>query len=70
MKTRFNIKARLAQLGKTSRDVIFEINDRGVGCSPSSFSVAINIGKAPKDKQICELADSIISEWEKNANKA
>ena len=62
--TRFNIKARLATLGKTSRDVIRELNERGISCSPSFFSTSINIGTFPKNIQVCEMANKIISEWE------
>lgn len=65
MGTKFNIKARLAFLNKTSRDVIFELNNRGIKITPGEFSAMINKAlRTPKANSICELADKIITEWE------
>ena len=69
MKTRYNIKARLAILGRTSKEVSDRINDMGIKCSPPIFSAAINGVQMPKCDKICEMADKIISEWEKEEAK-
>lgn len=63
---RYRIKARLADLGKKSVDVISELKLRGIKCSRSQFSEAIN-GKNTSDfaDLICETANNIICEWEK-----
>ena len=63
--TRFNIKGRLATLGKKNADIISELCDRGISCSASEFSVAIHGDSTPKSDRICSLADEIISGWEK-----
>lgn len=62
---RYRIKARLAELGKKNVDVIREINLKGLSCSASEFSDAINgRNKSEKADSICEMASKIISEWE------
>lgn len=65
MYTAYNIKARLAALGKTAVDVIHELKKYGVKTDSSEFSKAINRnGDFPKYELICETADKIISGWE------
>ena len=63
---RYNIKARLAMLGKRSTDVIAELRNYGIVATPSQFSNAIN-GRSygPKDEQIAKVADEIVSKWER-----
>lgn len=62
---RYRIKARLAELGRTSVEVIEEIRRRGVDTSPTRFSAAIRgADRGPKAEKLCEMADQIISEWE------
>lgn len=63
--TRYNIKGRLATLGRKNIDVMNEIRNRGISCSASEFTIAIHGGTAPKHDRICSLADEIISGWEK-----
>lgn len=65
MYTRYNIKARIAYLGKKNVDVIKALNERGVKTNPSEFSQAVN-GRTsfPKDDMICNTADRILKEWE------
>ncbi len=63
---RYSIKARLAELGKKNVDVIEEINRRGVNCCAPQFSDAINGRKKTETADLmCEMANDIISEWEK-----
>lgn len=65
MYTAYNIKARLAALGKTAVDVIRELKEYGVKTDSSEFSKAINRnGEFPKYELICDTADKIISGWE------
>jgi len=62
---RYNIKARLAQLGKKSKDVIQELEQRGIDIYPSDFSAAIGGKlKTPKADKVCEITDLILTEWE------
>ncbi len=61
----YNIKARLAVLGRTCTDVIEEMSKRGLYCTPPQFSLSIGRGKKQeKHCKILELANEIISEWE------
>lgn len=65
MGTRFNIKARLANLAKTSKDVIAELEKWGVKTNAAEFSAAINkTFTYKKCDLICETADKIITKWE------
>lgn len=65
MGTRFNIKARLANLAKKNIDVVRELEKWGVYTNPSEFSAAINrIFTYRKCDLICETADKIITKWE------
>lgn len=65
MGTRFNIKARLANLSKRSKDVIAELEKWGVKTNAAEFSAAINrTFDYKKCDLICETADKIISQWE------
>lgn len=68
---RYRIKARLAELGKKNIDVIRELKLRGITCSPSHFSDAIN-GRNTSETadRICEMANDIICEWEKEKHNA
>ena len=62
---RFNIKARLAQLGKKSKDMVEELEKYGIEVFTSDFSAAIN-GKlhTPKAERAVEVADKILTGWE------
>ena len=63
---RYRIKARLAELGKKNIGVIAELKLRGVKCSRSQFSEAINEkNHSALSELICETANNIICEWEK-----
>lgn len=65
MGTRYNIKARLANLSKKNIDVVYELEKWGVYTNSSEFSAAINhIFKYKKCDLICETADKIITKWE------
>lgn len=65
MYTRYNIKARLAALGKKSVDMIAALEDRGIKTDTSEFSKAINRAICyDKCDRICETADKILTEWE------
>ena len=65
MGTRFNIKARLANLSKKSNDVIAELKNWGVYTTAPEFSAAINrTFTYKKCDLICETADKIITKWE------
>lgn len=67
-----NIKARLAQIGKTQVELIMEIHRRGFpNLAPARFSQIIKgtyaLGSAP---QILDMADDILKEWEAKNEKA
>ena len=65
MYTAYNIKARLAALGKTAVDVIRELKEYGIRTDSSEFSKAINRnGDFPQYGLIRDTADKIISGWE------
>lgn len=65
MGTRYNIKARLANLSKRSKDVIAELEKWGVKTNSAEFSAAINrTFNYKKCDLICETADKIITKWE------
>lgn len=70
MYTRYNIRARIVTLGKKNSDVIKLLCERGVKTNPAEFSTAI-YGRStyPKDDMICETADKILTEWEKEDKK-
>ena len=70
MGTVFNIKARLAALGRTGTDCIMEIQNRGESCSPSQFSDSIHGRyRLPKGQRICTMANKIVGEWEAEHSK-
>ena len=65
MYTAYNIKARLAAIGKTNKDVIRELKNWGIATNDSEFSKAIRgRDQFPKFEKICDTADKIIKEWE------
>lgn len=65
MSTKYNIKARLANISKKNVDVIAALAGRGINTNPAEFSGAINKRLVtPKAVRICETADEIITEWE------
>lgn len=65
MKTLFDIKPRLAKLGKTCMQCIDEIKNRGEGCDAPTFSLAIHGNlRGPKGLRITSMANEIIKEWE------
>lgn len=66
MYTRYNIKVRLAVLGKKSVDMIAALREHGIETDCSEFSKAINRAAGySKCDRICETADKILTEWEK-----
>lgn len=65
-KMRNRIKARLAELGLRSQDLIKELREIGINCTPPQFSRAINgVLYDPKSELICEKADEILTQIEK-----
>ena len=65
MGTRYNIKARLANLAKRSKDMVDELEKWGVKTSNAEFSAAINrLADYKKCDLICETADKILTKWE------
>jgi hypothetical protein len=63
---RYSIKARLAQLNKKSKDLIMELEKRGIKIYAPDFSAAINGRlKTPKADLVCDIADQILREWER-----
>jgi len=62
----FEIKIRLIKLGKKQKDLIPELEKRGIKCTPAELSNAINdVDRTPKASRIVELANKIVSEWER-----
>ncbi len=58
------IKASLALLGKTGRDVIEELQRRGMNVSDCTFSKAIkNVDSSPAIQKIRSAAISVIEGW-------
>ena len=65
MGTRFNIKARLANLSKRNKDMVNELEKWGVKTKEAEFSAAINRhADYKKCDLICETADKILTKWE------
>jgi len=61
----FEIKIRLIKLGKKQKDLIPELEKRGIKATPSEISNAINnVDVGPKANRIVELSNEIIKEWE------
>ncbi len=59
------IKAHLALLGKTGRDVIEELRRRGINVSDSTFSKAIkNVDSSPAIQRIRNETITILNEWQ------
>ena len=64
-----DIKIRLLRLGKTSKDLITALHDKGLRVSPPEMSLFINgISKTPKAEQVLKEADGILKEWEAGMN--
>jgi len=62
--SRYNIKGRLAMVGMTGRQLVEELNKRGVKCVQSELSQALYWGINPKHELICREADKILAEKE------
>ena len=67
---RYRIKARLADLGMKSKDLIEILNkDYGLKIDASKFSLAINSGSGTRKQElICETADRVLTEIENDRN--
>ena len=63
----FKIKSRVYALGKSLKDLIPEIEARGImTVSKAELSDALNGGRqTPKAQQIVTLANEIVNEWER-----
>ncbi len=61
----FDIKLRTLAAGRTSKQVVEEINKRGYKCATTEYSAYIH-GRVKTEKalKIATLADKILSEWE------
>lgn len=67
--SRYRIKARIAELGMTSRQLINLLGDEGIHCSDSRFSDVISGRvRTPQAEVICERADKILAEIETKRN--
>jgi hypothetical protein len=62
----FNIKARLISLGYKVKDLIPELQKRGMlKVMPCELSRALNgYDKTPKAEKIVSLSNEIVTEWE------
>lgn len=59
------IKAALALLGKTGRDVIEELQRRGMNVSDCTFSKAIkNVDNSPAIQKIRKETIAVLQEWQ------
>lgn len=65
MASRFNLSKRMKEIGIPSKTIISKLNERGIECSASAFSKAIN-GKAYSDNAECIAfeAHKVVSEYE------
>ena len=60
------IKAALALLGRTGRDVIEELRSRGINVSDCTFSKAIkNVDTSPAIQKIRKETITILNEWKR-----
>lgn len=68
----FEIKARLAKLGKKQIDLIPELHKRGITVSnPSELSNAINnLNRGPKGQAIASAANEILNDWEQDKQRS
>ncbi len=70
MDSRTKLKARLALLGKTQRELCNELNRQGVKCEPSGLSRALRFPFTPKEYQVQAAAIQIVDRWEAEADGA
>ena len=61
-------KIELLKLGKTQRDLILELKDRGIICTPPEMSTALSGVVRPKFDAIRKASEEIIAEWKSGNN--
>ena len=68
---RTEFKVKLVLLGKTNRDVIRELKERGITVDECRFSKAIGeVVTHPFERRVKSEAEKIVTEWEAQAKGA
>ncbi len=70
MDKRKNVKARLALLGKTQRQLCDAICLSGIKCDPQALSKALLRPFTPKEYEVQAAAIRIVDRWEAEADGA
>ena len=66
----FNIKARLAVLGKKQVSLLPELEKRGINTNPSQLSNSLNgFYKGGKYSDIVSACNEIVSAWEQQSKE-
>lgn len=61
----FNIKARTITLGRNLKDLIPELEKKGIRTNQTELSKALSgIGQQPKHQEIVSEANKIVTDWE------
>lgn len=61
----FKIKARVYALDKNLKDLLPEMEKRGLSVDKTELSPALNGRQSPKAQKIVTLANEIVTEWER-----
>jgi hypothetical protein len=62
------IKVELLRLGKLQKDLILELNKRGINCAQQEVSSALAGLPRPKFDRIRAESEKIIEEWKEKKN--
>ena len=66
----FRLKIRLLELGKKQKELLPELEKRGIKANPAEVSNALNgTYSSAKFEQILSAANEIVTEWEKEAKR-
>ena len=63
------VRTKLLKLGKTQRDLLDALRERGVAAYASDLSRALSAPRYPREINIASLAHEIVLDWEASAKK-